>query len=278
MDLSHEELRREARDTKIENDAAVPRLREALSRLLDRADVTAEEKEQAILGMSRRSALRFGGLTVLGGVLLAACGSDSGSGAGAGTTAAVSGTTAAPGTTAAAPGTTAAAPGSSAAAGSADATILRTASSIEELAVAAYQKGIDSGLVKTPAVVDAAKLFQSQHKEHAGLFQSLTKQAGGTPFTEPNPVLLAALGPTIAALKDERGVVSLAFQLETVAAQTYQSNVATFMDAKLNAAIMSVGGIEARHAAALAAVLKQNPVPVAFQVVDKAVKPGTGVA
>jgi len=277
MDFSHDELRREARDTTLENDAAVPRLREALSRLLDRSDVSSEQKQDAILGMNRRSALRFGGLTVLGGVLLAACGSDSGSGAGAGTTAVAPGTTAGAGASAAG-ATAGSTPGTAAGGATADATILRTASSIEELAVAAYQKGIDSGLVKTPAIADAAKLFQSQHKEHSGLFQSLTKQAGGQPFTEPNPVILAALQPSIAALKDEMGVVMLAFQLETVASQTYQNDVATFMDPKLNAAIMSVGGIEARHAAALAAVLKQAPVPVAFQVVDKAVKSGTGVS
>jgi hypothetical protein len=90
-------------------------------------------------------------------------------------------------------------------------------------------------------------------------------------------VILEAIQPTIDALKDEMGVVALALELENVAAQTYQSNVATFMDPSLNAAIMSVGGVEARHAAALAAVLKQTQVPAAFQVTDKAVKAGTGV-
>ena len=73
------------------------------------------------------------------------------------------------------------------------------------------------------------------------------------------------------------GVVALAYDLEVVAAQTYQSNVAGFEDPALNAAIMSVGGVEARHAAALASVLQQNPVPAAFQVTDKAVMAGTGV-
>ena len=62
----------------------------------------------------------------------------------------------------------------------------------------------------------------------------------------PNPVILEAIQPTIDALKDEMGVVALALELENVAAQTYQSNVATFMDPSLNAAIMSVGGVEAR--------------------------------
>ena len=63
-------------------------------------------------------------------------------------------------------------------------------------------------------------------------------------------MILEAIQPTIDALKDEMGVVALALELENVAAQTYQSNVATFKDPSLNAAIMSVGGVEARHAAA----------------------------
>ena len=55
--------------------------------------------------------------------------------------------------------------------------------------MAAYQTAIDSGLVKTTAIADAAKLFQSQHKEHSALFQSLTKKAGGEPpYTMPNQV------------------------------------------------------------------------------------------
>ena len=165
--------------------------------------------------------------------------------------------------------------GGAAAAG--DVTILRTASSIEELAVAAYQTAIDSGLVKTPAVGDAAKLFQAQHKEHSALFQAATKQAGGEPFTMANPAILAAIKPTIDGLKDEAGVLALALQLEMVAAETYQADVGTFKDPNLNAAIMTVGGVEARHAALLRTVLMQTPVPKAFQVTDMAVKPGTGV-
>ncbi|MGH9027614.1 MAG: hypothetical protein ACRDWD_16085, partial [Acidimicrobiia bacterium] len=60
-------------------------------------------------------------------------------------------------------------------------------------------------------------------------------------------------------------------------AQTYQADVGTFTDPTLNVAIMSVGGVEARHAAVLASVLGEDPVPVAFQVTDNAVPAGTGV-
>ena len=232
----------------------------------------AEQSAAVIGGLSRRNVLRIGGVTLLGGAVMAACGSSATKAAT--TTSGGASTSLAP--TTAAP-TTAGATTTVAAMATGDALILRTASSIEELAVAAYQTAIDSGLVKTAAIADAAKLFQAQHREHSALFQAQTKAAGGTPFTQPNPAILAAIKPTIDALKDELGIVALAFELETVAAQTYQSNVGTFTDLKLNAAIMTVGGVEARHAAVLAGVLKQGQVPKAFQVTDKATKPGTGV-
>ena len=47
-----------------------------------------------------------------------------------------------------------------------DLALARTAASLEKLAVDTYQTGIDSGLVTTMAIADAATLFQSHHQEH----------------------------------------------------------------------------------------------------------------
>jgi Ferritin-like domain len=260
-ELYQDDIRRELRDIDAAQRSAMPRFRDALRRVFQSGDYDERAKADVALGgLSRRSVLRIGGLTVVGGVLLAACGSDDDSS---------SGITSAPGTTG--PGTTAAGNMTG------DVAILRTASSIEELAVAAYQTAIDSGLVTTAAIADAAMLFQAHHREHSGLFQAATEEAGGEAFAEPNPAILEMIQPAIDALQDERGIVALAFDLETVAAQTYQSNVGTFSDPNLNVAIMSVGGVEARHAAVLAGVLGQPQVPVGFQVTDKAVAAGTGV-
>jgi hypothetical protein len=257
----------------------MPKLRDALARIFG-GDTTLSEDERAraVLGMDRRSALKLGGVVLLGGAVMAACGSDNSNSSADAAGAATTGAAATTAATAAA-----ASPTTVAAGAGGDVTILRTASSIEELAVAAYQTAIDSGLVKTAAIADAAKLFQSQHKEHSASFQAATKAAGGMPFTMPNPAVLAAIKPMVDALKDEKGVVALAFELETAAAQSYQSYVGTFTDPKLNPAIMAVGGVEARHAAVLAQVLNSlgdmsaMPVPAAFQVTDKAVMAGTGV-
>jgi rubrerythrin len=282
-DLNQDELRREAAATEVEHRAAMPRFRETLSRLFGGdSSMNEDDRARAVLGMDRRGVLKLGGVVLLGGVVMAACGSDNSSSASSATTTA---TTA--GSTAATTATTAAASAPTAAAAAAatgDVVILRTASSIEELAVAAYQTAINSGLVTTAAIGDAAKLFQAQHMEHSAYFQAATKAAGGEPFTMANPAILAAIQPMIAALKDEKGVVALAFELETAAAQSYQSYVGTFSDPKLNPAIMAVGGVEARHAAVLSQVLNSlgdtttMPVPKAFQVTDNAVKAGTGVS
>ena len=160
---------------------------------------------------------------------------------------------------------------------SSDVLLLRTASSIEHLAVAAYQIAIDSGLVTTAAVGDAAKLFQGHHVEHAAFFEAATKAAGGTPFTDANAAVLAQLQPTIDALKDEKGVLMLALLLERAAAATYQSGVGIVTDLTLNKALMSVGGVEARHAAVLAGVLGEAAVPLSFGTAEGAVASGTGV-
>jgi Ferritin-like domain len=261
----NDHIRRQARDSDAAHHASMGPFGAALTRFFSSEQRTADDTSAVLLGgLSRRSLFRIGGATLAGGVLLAACGDDdSDSGAAAATTLGTTLATQAPGTTAMA--------------ASSDVIILRTASSIEELAVAAYQLAIDSGLVTTPAVVDAAKLFQSHHVEHSQLFQAATKQAGGSPFAEANPAVLAALQPSIDALADEAGVLMLALDLENAAAQTYQSNVGMVTDLALNKALMSVGGVEARHAAVLAGVLAMNPVPRSFGGADKAIAAGTGV-
>lgn len=260
MDISSDHLRREAADTQVEHRRAMIRMREAVRRAFggDRRVPMQAKRDFAIDGINRRRFIQIGGVTIASAAILAACSdsddddSSGGGGDGGGN-------------------------GDGAQGSDTDITILRTASSLEELAVAIYQTAIDSGLVTTMAVVDAATLFQSQHQEHAALFEGATEDAGGEPFTEPNPAVMEQLQPAIDALADETGVVQLAYDLENVAAQTYQSAVGAFTDASFNVATMSVGGVEARHAAVLAQVLNQPAVPVAFQVTDQAVMVGTGV-
>ena len=143
--------------------------------------------------------------------------------------------------------------------------------------MAVYDQAIKSGVVTTPAVLEAARTFMGQHKDHAAIFEALTKKLGGEPYTTPNPAVTQPLQPRTAALAAERDVVSLALELERAAAATYLSSVGTFGDTSLNEVVMSVGGVEARHATVLAAVLGQPGVPAAFATTAGAVAPGTGL-
>jgi hypothetical protein len=159
----------------------------------------------------------------------------------------------------------------------ADATITRTFSSVEAVAVVVYTTALDSGLLTTPAVADLAKRFRSHHQEHAALFVGTTRDLGGAPFTDPNPVVMQQVQPLLDGMRDEVTAVNLALDVETILADTYQATMGTFADKSFNVAALSVGGAEARHAAPLAQALGLPPVPQAFEATDRAVAAENGV-
>jgi hypothetical protein len=159
----------------------------------------------------------------------------------------------------------------------ADATITRTFSSVEAVAVVVYTTALDSGLLTTPAVADLAKRFRSHHQEHTALFVGTARDLGSAPFTDPNPIVMQQVQPVLDGLRDEVAAVNLALDVETILADTYQATMGTFADKSFNVAAMSVGGAEARHAAALAQALGVPPVPQAFEATDRAVAAGNGV-
>jgi len=159
----------------------------------------------------------------------------------------------------------------------ADREILRTASSLDELAVVLYETILDSGIVTTAAVGDTLELFRRHHREHARLFAAATADAGGEPFTEPNPVVRQQLQPALDAIADEAAALALALDIERVLAETYQSFVGAFTDRSFDVATMSVGGTEARHAAVLAPLIGRPSAPDAFQPTDQAIPTGTGL-
>jgi hypothetical protein len=220
-----------------------------LSRLLDdlvdpNPDVTG--------GLNRRRFLTFGGTSVLAAAVLAACGSSANHSATGATTS------------------------TSVAGASNDVAILRTASSIEHVMIDTYQKILDSGLVKTTTVLDAVKLFQTQHKDHSLLLESKTTDAGGRTFTQANPVIMqTVVTPRLAQLKTELDAVQLAYDLEKVAAASCQSVTGTFQNRIYNAVIMSIGGLEAKHVSVLSRALGKPNLTTdgAFQKTDGAIAP-----
>jgi len=251
MDVNRDEIRRQLIESEREHAEAMPRFRELLGRMFDRdADVSAEAKASLLGVPSRRSFLTVGGATVAGSAILAACATKKPP------------QTAVTGSTEAAPAsTTTTAPGSA----DTDITLLRTAQSIEVLAVQTYGTALSGGLLTTPSLIDMIKLFQSQHQDHAGLIASVTRDQGGTPYDTANIYLdVEVVTPALAAATDEASIVALATELENTAAQTYTLAGKVLTTPEMRAALMSIGATEARHLTVLYGVAALNPVPLPF--------------
>jgi rubrerythrin len=139
-----------------------------------------------------------------------------------------------------------------------DAQILNTALGAELEAIAAYQLGADSKLLRKPAL-DLALVFQGHHKEHADLLAKTVAKLGG------KPVAAKAKYPFPAEqLKSEADVLGFAAKLEQGAVSAYLGAVPLFGSPDLAKAAASILGDEAMHWAILRQALGQVPVPSAF--------------
>lgn len=252
MDFYRDELRRQLKVVDEEHRAAMRPWREALMRVFAGGhDAPLAAKAQLAGAPDRRSFLRIGGLTVAGATVLAACGS-SAKGSQSGTT--LPETTTSAGTPSTGASTTA--PPATPEDKKADLSLLRTSTSIELLAVAVY--GQAEPLLKDKDIRAAAKLFASQHRDHAQQLQAATTQTFGADkvYKQPNAVLKKNfVDPMLPTLLSDADIVKFAMQLENSAASTYVSAAGTLSTPKLRQAIMAIGGIEARHSAILAGVL-----------------------
>lgn len=254
-DLNHDELRRELRAVEADHQASMAPWREALKRIFAEKGsgipATAKAELLGVPAPGRRQFFKFGGATIIGAAIMAACGDDDdddgsgpGSGSGSGDSAATE----------------------------MDVVLLRTATSLELLAVEAYQVAIDSGVVTTRSIADAAVLFQSHHQEHAEALQGATEANGGTPFTEPNQFVFDnVVTPALPSLTSETAIVGFAATLEDAAAQTYAFAAGALSTPEFRQTIMSIGGVEARHLAILRTSLGDPAVPVAFLPTDGAI-------
>ncbi len=236
MDFSNDEFRRQLREVEAQNKAVMPKWREVLERVFS-GDVKMSNGQKAeMLGVpGRRQFFKVGGATFAGAALLAACGDDDDE---------------------ATPPASGEDGGEDGGGGNMDIVLANTAISLEILAVDTYQAAIDSGLVTTAAVGTAAGLFQDHHAQHRDALQATVMQAGAEPFNEANPVVKSALiDPALANPDlDEAAIISLAYDLEVAAAQTYVFAAGALSTPELRSTIMTIGGVESRHATILGQV------------------------
>jgi rubrerythrin len=139
-----------------------------------------------------------------------------------------------------------------------DVQILNTALGAELEAIAAYQLGADSGLLKKP-VLDLAVTFQGHHKEHADVLSKTIVKLGGKPVAAKPKYQF----PTD-KLKNQNDVLRFAAGLEKGAVSAYLGAVPLFSNRELAKAAASILGDEAMHWAVLRNALGEAPVPSAF--------------
>jgi len=261
MDLNRDELRRELKAIDADNKAIMPRWYDALRQIVGGGTKLSSDDKAALLGVpapGRRQFFKIGGVTLMGAAVLAACGDDdedtTAGGEGGGDTSE----------------TTMGDDGGS----EMDLALARTAASLEQLAIDAYTTAAGSGLVTTVAIADAAALFLEHHTEHRDALNGAVRAAGGDEVTTANEAVFKALvEPAITAAQSEADVVQLALDLELAAAQTYVFAGGALSVPELRSTIMTIGGIEARHAAVLK-IAAQRGSPLEVFPEERAFFPG----
>ena len=145
----------------------------------------------------------------------------------------------------------------SAATMSADIDTLNVALGLEHEAIAAYQVGAESGLLK-PEVLKVAVGFQSDHKQHRDILVKTIGQLGGMPVADVKHKF------PVEKLKSQADVLRFALGLEMGAASAYLGTIPGFENRDLAKAAASIMGVETQHVAILKSALGEVPVENAF--------------
>jgi len=145
----------------------------------------------------------------------------------------------------------------SAATMSADIDTLNVALGLEHEAIAAYQVGAESGLLKKD-VLKVAVGFQSDHKQHRDILAKTIGQLGGMAVADVKHKF------PVEKLKNQADVLRFALGLEMGAASAYLSTIPGFENRDLAKAAASIMGVETQHVAILKSVLGEAPIENAF--------------
>jgi len=138
-----------------------------------------------------------------------------------------------------------------------DVSILNTALGLEHEAIAAYQVGAESGLLK-PDVLKVAVGFQSDHKQHRDILVKTIDQLGGSAVADMKHKF------PVEKLKNQADVLRFALGLEMGAASAYLSTIPGFENRDLAKAAASIMGVETQHVAILKSALGEQPIENAF--------------
>ncbi|MGI8749896.1 MAG: ferritin-like domain-containing protein [Thermoleophilaceae bacterium] len=155
-----------------------------------------------------------------------------------------------------------------------DLAIVNYALTLEYLESDFYQQVIDSGEVKTKAVVEVAKTIAQDEMEHVQALTATVEQLGGKPAAKPKGKFDSVLAG------GEKKILATAAVVENLGASAYLGQAGKIKSKEVLAAALSIHTVEARHAAVLNQVIGKSIVPdgafakpADMATVLKAVKP-----
>jgi hypothetical protein len=164
-----------------------------------------------------------------------------------------------------------------------DLAVAAVAASLENLAVFAYNAGLTAataGKLGTvpPAVASFATTVKGQHQQHADAWNAVLRSNGKAAVTVTNPKLTPTVQSDFAKVTDVPGLAQLALTLETIAAQTYQSETSMLKSTSAIGLSSSIQPVEMQHIAILYYLLGMYPgaqtasgTPLAFNPTSMAV-------
>ena len=139
-----------------------------------------------------------------------------------------------------------------------DVSILNIALGLEHEAIAAYQIGAESKLLKQP-VLGVAVAFQSHHKEHRdALIATIGKMGGKAVAAKPMQEYAEALN--VKSIKSANDILILAARLEKGAANAYLGVIPSFSNNDLAKVSARLAADETMHWTVLAQAITE-PLP-----------------
>jgi rubrerythrin len=130
-----------------------------------------------------------------------------------------------------------------------DIEILNYALTLEYLEADFYDQVVRSGVVKDRKVADLAKRIGEAEQAHVGALEVAVRGLGGKTATQPKTAFedVLAGGP--------KKVLEAAAMVENLGAAAYLGQAGRIQDKKILAAALSIHSVEARHAAAINALV-----------------------
>ncbi len=129
--------------------------------------------------------------------------------------------------------------------------ILNYALTLEFLEAEFYQRAAESGMLKGQ-VLEVAKSFGENEQEHVEALQATIQQMGGKPAEKPKAEF---------PLESQDKILQTAAEVENLGAAAYLGQAGKIQNKEVLAAALSIHTVEARHAAALNAVIGKSFVP-----------------